>query len=275
MSIVQAKPGGSGGTETRSQLLPTVSLKESEFQLPNYDYAEEIRRPAEVGVKRGDGISDVVDAARGVAYYTDVIGFGQPSNFLTQGMPMNPLGINYFMPTGMTCSNGANMWQYVQGIPDGSAFGKTIQKAVAELGGAQLRGLAPGIVEDTKAGLNPMPIFQAAFGNVYPECELVTKPVGDAEGMIRSRNAGPNDPPWIQGAVQEQGGRPTQTRWIQKTRQGNPVYLTKAQWDAAPKTHNSDGTPKATAGFSDMSRTGIVTVIVLGALAFAFHSSRK
>lgn len=45
-----------------------------------------------------------------------------------------------------------------------------------------MRGLAPGIIEDVKWSLDPKPVLQAAFGNVYPVCQKVSLPVGDTKG---------------------------------------------------------------------------------------------
>jgi hypothetical protein len=48
-------------------------------------------------------MSDVTNAVKGVAYYADLIGFGESSNGLTRGMNFQHFGVNYFMKTGLTC----------------------------------------------------------------------------------------------------------------------------------------------------------------------------
>jgi hypothetical protein len=264
---------GSGGTETRTSLLPTKEPEDTGFILPDYDFAANMPTPKSIGVKRDDTLGSVVNAAKGVMYYADMIGFGNPSGPFTRGMPFRKLGINFFTKTGMTCSNGADMWTYFEGIPTGDALGVTLQNALKEMEYPELQGLAPGIIEDTKAALNPRPILQAAFGNPYPVCELVTKQVGDDQGNISDPKDGTQ---WIYGDVVRNNGVPMQTRWVQKLdRKGKPVFITQAEYDASPKTHNPDGSPKKTAGFEDAGKASLVVAIVLLCGAFALTYGRK
>ncbi len=274
----------SGGTETRKQLLPTMTPEDTGYILPDYDFAANLPMPDTVGVRRGDNLSDVLSAAKGVLYYTDTIGFGGPSSSLTQGMPFRKLGINFFTKTGMTCSNGADMWTYFEGIPKGDALGETLQVAMNNMGYPQLQGLAPGIIEDAKAALNPRPIVQAAFGNPYPVCELVKRQVGDDQGRLVQPDIRDNKTGkvivgerWISDKdVIYENGVPMQQRWVQKVdKKGNPIFISKEEYDAAPKTHNPDGTLKKVAGFEDAGKTGLIVAIVLLCGAFAFKYGRK
>lgn len=263
----------SGGTETRKQILPTKAPEDTGFILPDYDFAANMPTPKSIGVERDDTLGSVVNAAKGVMYYADMIGFGQSSSPFTRGMPFRKLGINFFTKTGMTCSNGADMWSYFEGIPKGDALGKTLQNALEEMEYPQLQGLAPGIIEDTKAALNPRPILQAAFGNPYPVCELVTMQVGDDQGNVSDPKDGTQ---WIYGDVVNNNGVKVQTRWVQKVdRKGKPVFITQAEYDASTKTHNPDGTPKSTAGFEDAGKASLVVAIVLLCGAFALTYGRK
>lgn len=264
----------SSGQETRTQILPTQTQNPSDFILPDYDFASELATPASIGVKRGDSFASVMDAAKGVAYYADVIGFGESSNPLTSGMDFQRYGINFFMPSGLRCSNGADMWNYFEGIPNVTALGKTMQKAMNEMGLPSLRGLAPGILEDTKDALNPQPLLQAAFGNVYPVCEQKTLPVGDERG-----NLGRDGVEWIRAQntndIKYIGGRPHQTRWVQaKNRKGEPIYLSQEEWESAQKTMNPDGTPKTVEGFQNKTKENITLAIALLALAFGLACSK-
>lgn len=276
----------SGGTETRTQILPSKAPEDTGYTLPNYDFAGNLATPASVGVRNVEdaGIGDIVNSAKGIIYYTDVIGFGESSSSLTSGMPFNKMGINFFMKSGMQCSNGADMWTYFQGIPDGSALGTTLRDAMDEMRMPPMRGLAPGIMEDAKAALNPTPLLRATFGDVYPECVQQELPVGDDRGYITDPNCvkkcknnkqcESECEPWIKGPVIYKNGRPHQTKWVQKTKNGNPVYLSKEQYDNTPKTHNPDGTPKSTSGFEDVGRVTLLTAIVLGCLTLAFVKRR-
>lgn len=285
-AIDTAKNTTQMGQETRLQILPTMNIDDSGYKQPIYDFADAVPRPAQVGVRRGGGFGDVIDAAKGVAYYVDVVGFGQSSSPLTKGMQFSPLGINFFMPSGLVCSNGANMWTYVEGIPRGDALGATIQKAMNEIELPDLKGLAPGIVEDAKQALNPKPLFQAAFGNVYPVCKKVSLPVGDAKGNLMNPEAEkdpktnkPSNPDdiWIdEKMIQFINGRPHQEKWVQATDQkGNPVFITQDEWENTPKTMNLNGTPIKKEGFEDMQKVSVLTAVVLGFVAFAVFYGRK
>lgn len=257
------------GNEKREQILPTMDMGSSSFKIPDYDLVAQLPTPKQVNVSRGDSFGHVVDAAKGVAYYADVIGFGQSSSGFTANLPFNKYGLNYFVPTGLKCSNGADMWSYFEGIPKGDALGGTIQRAMGELGLPGLQGLAPGMIEDTKSALNPTPLLQAAFGNVYPVCEQKTLPVGDDRGLIQDPITGSQ---WIQGDVTMKDGRPHQTKWVQKVdAKGNPVYITQKQWQEAPKTRNPDGTPIAAKkeGFTNENdKASILIAVVLLSVAF-------
>jgi hypothetical protein len=264
------------GAETRTQILPSINLDDDAgFTLPNYDFAANVPRPNQIGVKRGDSFGDVLSAAKGIGYYTDLIGFGQSSSRLTSGMDFRQLGINFFTKTGMTCSNGADMWTYFEGIPKGDAVGKTMQKAMSEMGLPELKGLAPGMLEDVKAGVNPKEIGRAAFGYVYPKCVQKTLPVGDDRGQIRDPET--NDV-WIKGPVEYKNGIPRQTRWVQEMDgKGNPVYMSAEAWEKAPKTHNPDGSIKKQTkeGFEDSDRASVLVAVVLLSVAFALTCGRS
>ena len=201
------------GTENRSSILPTATPS-MEFSGPNYDFADELPIPSEVGVKRGSSLSSVVDAAKGVAYYADMIGYGNPSSALTRNMGVRPLGINYFVRTASKCSNGADMWIYVNGVPKGDIFGKRIQRVMRESGIPALQGLAPGMIEDVKAGLDPTGVANSIFGSGYMQCKKVSMPVGDTAGKIKGNDGSTWIQPVFNGDITYKGKIPYQSRWV-------------------------------------------------------------
>jgi hypothetical protein len=221
------------GNEKRLQILPVIEPP-MDYLGPSYNPADELRTPGGIGIKRDDTLSSVFTAIKGVAYYTDMIGFGASSNEYSKGFPLEPLGINYFMRTGQQCSNGADMYHYVEGIPKGDALGKSVKKALGEMGIPEIRGLAPGIIEDTKEATDPIPLLGALLGGAYASCKLDKRPVGDARGRITN-----GEDRWIDGPVQYgNDGRYYQTRWVQdKT-------INKMQYDCTPKKYNKDGTER-------------------------------
>lgn len=201
---------------------------------PDYSFAEEMLPPSAIGVRYGDSFSQVYNNIRGVNYYVDVIGFGEGTG-LNKGTPMQPLGIRYFMNTGFTCSNGAQRYEYIDTVPKGDALGEFVSKEIAAQGLPALRGLAPGMAEDAKIALNPIPLINAVMNDTgYCECELVKKQVGDASGKIVSRGGSK----WLTPDLTT-NGIPYQTRWIKKRN------ITKQEYDATPKIFNPDGSRKS------------------------------
>jgi len=253
------------GNENREQILPSNPNLFAKLMPPRYDFAGQLKIPSEVGVRRDDTLGSVVNAAKGMLYYSDMIGFGQASSDFSRGLPFQKLGINYFMPSGLKCSNGADMWVYFEGIPKGDAFGKRMDEAIMKMRLPRLQGLAPGMIEDTKAALNPDPVLQAAFGQVYPVCTKVQLPVGDENGKTYDNVTGDK---WVEGNLEYVGGRPMQTRWVQaKNNKGEPIFITQKQWFDTPKTE----------GFQDANgrKESLLISIILFSLAWGISCGRK
>ena len=263
------------GTETRTSILPSMIPSDLGFFGSSYSPANAMLTPNQIGVSVGNNISDVVSAVKGVGFYGDQIGFGAPSTGLTRGMDLRPLGVNYFIKTGVKCSNGADMWHYMQGITQGDALGEKMKNVMADMGLPPLQGLAPGMIEDAEHALNPAPLINALFGSGYPQCKQVTMPVGDSYGHIADTTTGET---WISNpeTARQEGDGWVQTRWVQDTdRKGQPVNLSRDQWISAPKTHNPDGTPIQSEGFEALtSPITIISVGVLCLLAFAVVKKR-
>jgi hypothetical protein len=264
------------GSETRNSILPNASISAADFG-SSYSPADALLTPAQLGVRVGNSMGDVVNAIKGVGFYTDQIGFGAPSTSLTNGMNLRPLGINYFLNTGSTCSNGATMWHYMEGIPTGDALGKGAKRAMEEMGLPPLKGLAPGMIEDAKNALNPAPLMNTLFGSGYPQCKQVTLHVGDAYNRIQDPTTGDY---WISDpeTAQYNGSGYVQTRWVQDTyRNGNPINMDKDAFDKTPKTYNKDGTPKTRSGFMNYMEQPhcIVVVGVLCLIAYGMMRRKR
>jgi len=243
------------GNDGRANVLPVKEASGPGFLGPDYNPADEMLPPASIGVRRGGDLDDVLGAVKGVIYYGDMIGFGEPSSGFTRGMPgLKPLGVNYFVNSGLTCSNGATMWEYVQTIPTGSALGNKVKDAISAVGLPGLRGMAPGMIEDAQAALNPFPVINAVVGSGYPQCKLVKKPVGDIDGKIYNVDGVLLVDPI--GLTQE-GGRYYQEHWIQDRNvigpnrpgesdemhyeRSDPIQLSYDAWDGAPKNYGDNG----------------------------------
>ena len=257
------------GSEERTSIIPSMAPTGLGFMGSPYRPADAMMTPKDIGVEVGSSMGDVANAVKGVGFYVDQIGFGGPSSGLTNGMPLKPLGVNYFIKTGTQCSNGATMWTYIHGIPEGNALGDNVAQAMKDMGLPALKGLAPGMLEDVESGLDPGPLMNSLLGSGYPQCKQVTLQVGDAYGRIADSSgtdwiADPDTAVWT-------GDHYEQTRWVQDTdRDGKPVNLSRDDWVATAKTMNSDGTP-VTEGFETMTKpVTIVTVGILCLLAYAF-----
>lgn len=226
------------GLETRDNILPIPKIPEApEIFGPDYSFVEQIPLPGNIGVRDGDRLADVIDSVKASAYYMDMIGFGEPSNIFTRNMNPKPkaLGINFWMKSGMTCSNGAEMWNYVPGIPQGDVFGDRIKDSLKGAGLPALRGLAPGMGEDVKVAMDPRPMMSAVFGSAYPECKYEVREVGDQDGNIINPATGKPYMPDFATAVKNDQGQFVQGRWVYSR------GLPKSEWEKALKEYCPDG----------------------------------
>jgi hypothetical protein len=228
-----------GGNDNRFSILPQQDTSSSDTQPPDYNFADELPMPNQIGVRRGGSLDDVASGVTGVAFYADMIGFGGPTTGITRGMRRKPfpMGVNHFVRTLTKCSNGADMWVYMNGIPKGNLLGERITTAFQNLGYPAPRGLAPGILEDARDGLNPVPIMNAVFGTGYAKCKQVTMPVGTFEGSLKNVDGKELVRPLFPGDIKTIGGRPHQTRFV------FDKWLTKEEWDKENQgaTHCPDG----------------------------------
>jgi hypothetical protein len=126
------------------------------------------------------------------------------------------------------------MWMYNAGVPTGEALGKRVKDGLASAGLPGMRGLAPGILEDAQAALNPVPIVKALFGSGFPRCRLVEQEVGDQDGVIQNPATGDY---YVEDkdSVYKRNGRSYQRRWAYDS------DLAQDQWEKEPKTHCPDG----------------------------------
>jgi len=249
---------GTPGATTSGSLIPTSKASGPGYLGPNYNPADEMLPPASIGVKRGGKLGDVLGAVKGVIYYGDMIGFGESSSNFTKGMPgLQPLGVNYFVNSGIKCSNGATMYEYVTTMPTGNALGQRIKSALRGVGLPQLRGMAPGILEDAQNALDPTPIINAVSGSGNPVCKLVTKPVGDFNGKIYNVDGEILIEKLAEDDIVTINGRSSQTRWIQDREvtpnkrpgetddehfaRGEPILLTRDEWEKEPKIYGDNG----------------------------------
>ena len=180
------------GLENRTDILPKPNIPDKVPGVfgPDYSFADNIPTPGQLNVRDDSSLNSVIDAAKGAAAYIDIIGFGAPTSGMTYGNPyVKPYGVNTWIRTGQKCSNGADMWTYLEGIPTGNALGKQVGKGLRELG-YSLRGLGPGMLEDAQAAMDPKPILGAVFGKGTPICALTNQYIGDQNGRFKNPESG-------------------------------------------------------------------------------------
>ena len=267
--------GQSGGFILPAPFVPT---KAPSIFGPDYSFSDAIPLPEDVGVYDGDSVQSVMDAGKAAAFYADTIGFGQSSNKWSAGFPeLKPIGVNTFVQSGQLCSNGAKMWQYIQGIPTGDGLGKTTQDRLASSGLPKVRGLAGGILEDLGTALNPGPVLSAVYGTGNASCVYTVNQVGDQEGNVKNLDTdnwyveNPEDVTCTGGGTVDQSsgrcasGKPMQGRWVHSANltldQFNSTVKTICQ-NGYPKVNHRDGDclkelqSKVVSGFSDMGVKG-------------------
>jgi hypothetical protein len=266
------------GNEIRTSILPTNAPSGIGTFGPPYDPSDELVIPSQIGVRNEGTLDATIDAVRGVAFYADMIGFGAPSNGFTRNMavPPYPLGVNYFLKTSQKCSNGEPMYEYVEGIPTGTALGVRMQAALAGMGYPPMKGLGPAMVEDVKDALNPKPIVRALFGSAYPRCKQVKQRVGSsvnrlygltADGQLDKSKPLVEDPDSViyDGETNNFGPVPKQVRWVVDRYIDRDTYL--AELAAA------EG--KSQEGFADQQKTQIILGCTAAALLIAATAAWK
>jgi hypothetical protein len=228
---------------------------------PNYSYADELKSPRELNIKRDGSFDGIMRAVAGINYYADSVGFGESTMFAkAAGMQQSPLGVRVFVETGAKCSNGAPMWEYVDTIPKG--IGGRVGEEMKAMQLPNLRGLGPGIVEDAVTALNPIPLIDTAIRGGYAKCKQVTKPVGDAEGRTASRYDPKNV--WVQGPTQMIDGKPHQTKWVFDS------WTTPDKYDATPKTESFQNQT-----LFSLKTSQAAAVVLLGAMVAGIYLTRK
>ena len=205
---------------------------------PKFTVADDIKLPGALGVRKESSFQAIFDSVGAVNYYLDTIAFGSATGF-DKGDP-HPLGIRYYLDTGLKCSNGATMNEYVDGVTKGDLLGDRIAKGLASSGLPGMRGLAPGLLENARDALDPRPLFSAISGTGYPVCQEVACPVGTMRGRIAASDTPTK--PFIVGPVTIINGLPHQKRWVQSyTEDGTAVSISQGEFAASPKCYNADG----------------------------------
>jgi hypothetical protein len=186
---------------------------------PQFSYADNLKTPSEIGVRSGGSFGAITSAVAGITYYVDAIGFGERGALgRNLGAPQQkPIGLKYFINTKNKCSNGQDMYDYIDTVPKGDMLGAKVGNEIRRTMGVGLKGMAPGMLEDARDSLNPTPFLQIMAGSGYAKCKEVTLPIGDGnlpkyDG--KGNLIGPNNEIWASPPIEMKDGIPHQKRWI-------------------------------------------------------------
>jgi hypothetical protein len=156
---------------------------------PEYDYSNQIKTPAEMGMSAKGDITTMESDFKGLASYIKVLLGGGGDAQKGDGMAKyRPLGNKYFLQTGAKCKdvNGKDVERsiYINNRPTGeSAFSVDDEMG----GGGGGKGIVPGILE--KLGdLNPMNMFQAFTEGTDPKCRAVNMEVINSDNIVSYEN---------------------------------------------------------------------------------------
>lgn len=214
------------------------------LEVTRYSFVDAVPLPGDIGVRDGNTIGQLIENVKGINHYIDFIAFGEKT--LLNDKNVSKPGLRSFVPTGMECPNGSEMWQYRDSTTKGNLLPERINQGLVSAGFARLQGVAPGILEDARDALNPFPLFTAAMASGFPDCELSTKPVGDLQNRLVPMDQNVESPQktWIDGPL-EPGWPPRQSKWIQKNdAKNNPIFISEDEFNGRKRTHNFDGTIK-------------------------------
>ncbi len=228
--------------------------------VPKYSYADELKGPSDLDISRDGSFSSVANAIAGINYYGDAIGFGSATGFARDrdgpASEQRPLGIRYFLNTGMECSNGQPMHELVDTIPKGSFLGPRLTRELEVMELPLMKGLVPGIVEDAVGATNPLPYMRASVGNVYPKCRRVEERVGSLEPpYVRSRADYRNI--WVKPDRIDRNGIPYQTRWVLDR------WISQKEWDCE---HRRLGLKEGFNGNQNTASPTVKAAILIGLL---------
>ncbi len=155
------------------------------------------------------------------------------------------------------------MYEYIDGTPKGDLLGAKVGREIKNTMGVGLRGMAPGMLEDARDALNPIPIMNIVAGTGYAKCKQVTLPIGDGQLPKydeKGNLVGPNKEIWANPPIQMKDGIPYQTRWVFDS------FISAEEYDRTKKE-----------GFLDSSYNPVISgLLAVGlALGIAYTISKK
>jgi len=150
---------------------------------PKYDYAKNIKTPAEIGMSDKPSLPALGKNIDGLVSYVELLVSGKGKASMTG----KPLGNKFFMKTGAKCNDVAtnslaDRYIYVNNVSQGN-----IPFISSGLGVnfTEFRGFIPGIVEKLNV-LSPSGIMQSFMSGSTPDCMGITLETIDSNNMKSS-----------------------------------------------------------------------------------------
>ena len=144
---------------------------EEEVLGPQYNYAKNIKNPAEMNMSSRGSIPQAGRNVRGLIDYTELLITGKGRASKSGG----PMGNKFFLETGAKCKDIDTDTEktrsiYINNVPQGNI------PFISSSTGAnfsEFKGLIPGTLS-TMEQLNPLKIFQAFMMGGTPDCQKLT-----------------------------------------------------------------------------------------------------
>lgn len=149
---------------------PSIATNAQNVLGPVYPYYKNILTPQQMGMSDKGTINQMTKDISGLIEYTSLLVSGNSKASATG----RPLGNKFFLKTGGTCLDNANVKQdryiYIDNVPVGN-----IPFISSGLGVnfSEFKGLIPGAMGNLNA-LNPMGLFNAFTDGAQPKCQAIT-----------------------------------------------------------------------------------------------------
>ena len=143
---------------------------------PTYNYAQNIKTPAQIGMSDKGSLAVLGNDINGLIQYVELLVSGKSK----ASVPGGPLGNRFFLKTGAKCSytdaSGAMSEQdryiYVDNKPEGN-IPFISSNSISGANFSEFKGLIPGAISNLNA-LNPYAIMQSFLSGSTPTCIPLT-----------------------------------------------------------------------------------------------------
>ena len=161
--------------------MDTLNELSNDYLGPNYNYAQEIKGPHEIGMSSGGNFGALVNDVAGLIEYVEVLVSGSSKAQRNPGH--GPLGNKYFLKTIAQCKDIDTQKLvprsiYINNVPTGNI---PFISGLSGVDFSEFRGLIPGVITNIEV-LNPITIGEALLSGPNPDCANITLPTKLQQG---------------------------------------------------------------------------------------------